>query len=189
MTLGTPVTDLDSRFSSAGATALPWTAAEEQLQKAGVFWVTTVRAEGRPHVVPLIAVWLEGALYFCTGEGEQKAKNIANNAQVVITTGSNSFGEGLDIVVEGEAVELNDGAKLGRVADAYRAKYGEGWSFTVRDGKFSPDTGSSGGDEVRVPVFEVAPAKVFGFSRADPRAGGPWRTASRFSQTRWRFQR
>jgi nitroimidazol reductase NimA-like FMN-containing flavoprotein (pyridoxamine 5'-phosphate oxidase superfamily) len=189
MTLGAPVTDLDSRFSSAGATALPWTAAEEQLQKAGVYLVATVRPNGRPHVVPLIAVWLEGALYFCTGEDEQKAKNIAKNAQVVISTGSNAFSEGLDIVLEGKAVELNDEAKLGLVADAYLAKYGDGWRFTVRDGRFSPDIGPPDAGEVRVPVFEVTPTKVLGFRRADPRAGGPWRPTSRFSQTRWRFQR
>ena len=65
--------------------------------------MSTVRPEGRPHVVPLLAVWLEGALYFGTSEGERKAKNLATNTQVTITTGCNSFSEGLDIVVEGEA--------------------------------------------------------------------------------------
>ena len=37
MTIEAPVTDLDAEFSSPGTTALPWTDAEEQLQKADVF--------------------------------------------------------------------------------------------------------------------------------------------------------
>ncbi len=172
MTLEAPVTDLDSRFSTPDATALSWRDAEEQLKNAGVFWVSTVRPEGRPHVVPLIAVWLDGALYFSTGEDERKAKNLAKNTQVTITTGCNSFTEGLDIVVEGEAVLVSNEAKLRRVADAYVAKYGEGWLFPVSD----------------VLVFEVTPTKAFGFGRGNVLAGGPWSAGARYNQTRWRFQ-
>jgi nitroimidazol reductase NimA-like FMN-containing flavoprotein (pyridoxamine 5'-phosphate oxidase superfamily) len=96
MTLETqsPITDLDSRFSTPDAAALPWKDAERELQNVGVFWVSTVRPEGRPHVVPLLAVWLDGALYFATSEGEQKAKNLATNAHVTITTGCNSLRRG-----------------------------------------------------------------------------------------------
>ena len=108
MTIEAPVTDLDAEFSSPGTTALPWTDAEEQLQKADVFWLSTVRPEGQPHVVPLIAVWLNGSLYFATGDGERKAKNLAKNRQVSITTGCNDLNKGLDIVVEGQPSLLED---------------------------------------------------------------------------------
>ncbi|MGH2588195.1 MAG: pyridoxamine 5'-phosphate oxidase family protein [Dehalococcoidia bacterium] len=170
MTLETPVSELDSEFSSPGATAVPWNEAEQQLQKAEVFWLSTVRPNGRPHVVPLIAVWLDGALYFSTSEAENKAKNLAKNTQVAITTGSNALTEGLDFVVEGEAVAVRDDAKLRRVADAYAAKYGEGWRLPGRDG---------------VLVFEVTPTKAFGFGRGDAQGPPP---QGGFSQTRWRFQ-
>lgn len=169
MTLKTPVTDLDSDFSSTSATALPWMDAEQQPQKAGVFWLSTVRPEGRPHVAPLIAVWLDGALYFCTGEGERKAQNLAKNARVAIITGCNALTEGLDIVVEGEAAVVSDDAKLRRLAEAYVAKYGEGWRLPGLDG---------------VLVFEVTPATAFGFGRGDAKAPPP---QGGFSQTRWRF--
>jgi hypothetical protein len=33
-----------------------------------------VRADSRPHVTPLIALWLDAAMYFCAGASEQKAK-------------------------------------------------------------------------------------------------------------------
>jgi nitroimidazol reductase NimA-like FMN-containing flavoprotein (pyridoxamine 5'-phosphate oxidase superfamily) len=170
MTFEAPVAELDRRFSSHGATALPWTDAEQQLQRAEVFWISTVRPEGRPHVVPLIAVWLDGALYFCTGEAERKAKNLAKNTEVAITTGRNTLSEELDIVVEGEAVVVSDDAKVRRVADAYEAKYGEGWRIAGLDG---------------VLVFEVTPTTAFGFGRGDAKSPPP---GGGFSQTRWRFQ-
>jgi len=171
MTLRAPITDLDSNFSSPGATALPWVDAEQHLQKAEVFWLSTVRPEGRPHVVPLIAVWLDGALYFITGEEERKAKNLAKNPQVTITTGCNALSEGLDLVVEGEAVVVSDDSKRRRVVDAYVAKYGEGWRLPIGDVLF----------------FEVTPTTAFGFGRSEaPQSWGP-PPAGGFSQTRWRF--
>jgi nitroimidazol reductase NimA-like FMN-containing flavoprotein (pyridoxamine 5'-phosphate oxidase superfamily) len=170
MTLEAPVAELDSQFSSPGATALPWTDAERRLQEAGVYWLSTVRPEGRPHVAPLIAVWLDGALYFCTGEAERKATNLAKNTQVAITTGRNALSDGLDIVVEGEAVVVSDDAQLRRLAEAYVAKYGEGWRLPGADG---------------VVVFEVTPTKAFGFGREDAKSPPP---GGGFNQTRWRFQ-
>jgi nitroimidazol reductase NimA-like FMN-containing flavoprotein (pyridoxamine 5'-phosphate oxidase superfamily) len=169
MNLEAPVTDLDSRFSSPGAVALLWKEAERQLQKAGVYWLSTMRPEGRPHVAPLFAVWLDGALYFCTGDAERKAKNLAYNPQVAITTGHNALGEGLDLVVEGEAVVVSDGAKVRRVADAYAAKYGKGWRIAGLDG---------------VVTFEVTPTTAFGFGRGDAKSPPP---GGGFNQTRWRF--
>ena len=49
-------------------------------------WVTTVRPDGRPHVTPLVAVWLDDALYFCTGDDERKARNLRENRSCVMTT-------------------------------------------------------------------------------------------------------
>ena len=189
MTLQTPVTELDPRFSSSGAAAVPWNDAEAILKDAGIYWLSTVRPDGRPHVAPILALWLDGALYFCTGESEQKAKNLALNPSVIITTGQNDLNAGLDIVVEGEAVPVNDDTRLHSLAEAYVAKYGEGWRFVVHDGAFRneerPPESSSGFDSdgadrlkkyIRVPVFQTSPRTAFGFGRG-----------SQFSQTRWRF--
>src|SRR5215211_4211545 len=120
-----PVTELDARFSSEGATPREWSEAERHLEDAEVFWVSTVRPDGRPHVTPLIAVWLDGALYFCTGPEERKAQNLVQNPHCVITTGCNVM-EGLDLVLEGTAVRVQDEARLHRLADLYAAKYA-GW--------------------------------------------------------------
>jgi nitroimidazol reductase NimA-like FMN-containing flavoprotein (pyridoxamine 5'-phosphate oxidase superfamily) len=138
------------------------------LEEAQIFWLSTVRPDGRPHVTPLIAVWLDGAIYFCTGESERKAKNIANNSNCILTTGCNRF-EGYDVVVEGKAKHVSNDDKLKRIADRYLQKYGEAWRFEVRDGAFI-------GDGNRALVFEVTPITAFGFGKDEP-----------FSQTKWSF--
>jgi general stress protein 26 len=168
MTRKEPVTELDPQFSSADATATPWADARDILEQAEVFWLSTVRPDGRPHVTTLLAVWLDDALYFCTGESERKAKNIAHSASCILTTGCNTYSDGLDIVVEGEAVRVTDEALLRRLAEQWVTKYD--WPFTVRDGAFHGEEGNV------AMVFEVAPVTAFGFGKGE-----------QFSQTRWRF--
>jgi nitroimidazol reductase NimA-like FMN-containing flavoprotein (pyridoxamine 5'-phosphate oxidase superfamily) len=148
------------------------------LERAKIYWVTTVRPDGRPHVTPLVAAWLNDALYFSTGESERKAKNLANNTHVVMTTGCNTFRQGFDLVVEGEAAEVSDEPTLRRVADAFVSKYD--WHFEVRGGAFyetrGPDPREEGRSDSRVLVYRVRPTKVFGYGRGEF-----------FSATRWRF--
>jgi len=168
-----PVTRLDTRFSSADATATDWAHARKTLHDAEVFWVSTVRPDGRPHVTPLIAVWLDDALYFCTGASERKARNLAHNTHCIMTTGCNALHEGLDLVVEGDARRVTDDAKLRRVAEAYASKYGRDWRFAVRDGAFHHEGVHEGAVAL---VFEVAPRTAFGFGKG-----------RQYSQTRWRF--
>ena len=125
-----------------------------------------MRPDGRPHVTPLFAVWLDGALYFCTGQGERKAKNLVGNPHCVITTGCNVL-EGFDLVVEGEAVQVRNESKLQRVAEGYASKYD--WHYTIRDSAFYGEGG-------RAEVYEVGPTTAFGFGKGEMS-----------SQTRWRF--
>jgi len=65
-----PVTEL-SAFSSADATPTEWSQARDELAGAEVYWLSTVRPDGRPHVTPLLGIWLEGALYW-TGRAESE---------------------------------------------------------------------------------------------------------------------
>jgi hypothetical protein len=164
-----PVAQLDARFSSGDATAVAWERARAELERAGVYWLTTVRADGRPHVTPLIAVWVGDALYFCTGPTEQKAKNLSHSTHCIVTTGCNALDEGFDVVVESDAVRVLDDAELKPIADAYEQKYGSTWHFDVRDGAFRHEAGEAW-------VFKLAPAKAFGFGKGEP-----------YSQTRYRF--
>lgn len=174
-----PTTELDTRFSSEDATPTAWVDAVMVLNEAEIYWLSTVRPDGRPHVTPLIAVWTEDALYFCTGPTESEARNLDGNAHCTITTGCNMLNEdGLDVVIEADAVQVRDESTLQRIADAYVAKYGEDWHFVVQDGGFIHESeaqeGSTSG-EVR--VYEATPVTAFGFGKG-----------ATFSQTAWRFR-
>jgi uncharacterized pyridoxamine 5'-phosphate oxidase family protein len=163
-----PVTELDPRYSDDGVTPPEWAEARRRLEDAELFWVTTVRPDGRPHITPLLALWSEDALYFCTGPTEQKAKNLAGNPHCILMTGCNTLHEGMDLVVAGDATKVSDDAKLQRIADAYVAKYGDDWRFEVHDGAFHHGPGEAW-------VFEVAPVTAYGFAKGE------------YSHTRWRF--
>jgi nitroimidazol reductase NimA-like FMN-containing flavoprotein (pyridoxamine 5'-phosphate oxidase superfamily) len=164
-----PMAGLEPQFSSDDATPTPWAEARECLEKAEVYWLSTVRPDGRPHVTPLVAVWLDGALYFASGPDERKAKNLARNPHCVITTGRNVL-DGLDLVVEGDATMVGDEARLRRVADSYASKYEPPFDFTVRD--FYGEDGEGGA----AVVYQLTPVKAFGFGKGES-----------FSQTRWSF--
>ena len=108
----TPRTSLDERFSDPKATATSWEETRKVLEAAELTWLTTVRADGRPHQTPLVTVWQDGALYFCTGTEEQKAVNLRHNPHVLLTVADRRWDEGLDVVVEGDAVQVSDEATL-----------------------------------------------------------------------------
>jgi nitroimidazol reductase NimA-like FMN-containing flavoprotein (pyridoxamine 5'-phosphate oxidase superfamily) len=156
-----PMTQLDERFSDPEARATTWEAAREVLESAQLSWISTVRADGRPHVTPLVAVWLDGALHFTTGPTEQKSRNLEADPHVVLTTGCNRWDEGLDVMVEGEARRVTDPAKLARLADAWKAKWDGRWQFDVAEGGFHHDAGGL------AHVFAITPTKVLAFGK-DP---------------------
>src|SRR5437016_14185523 len=119
----TPRTELDTRFSEPEAQPTSWEDTLEAIRQAEIFWISTVRADGRPHVTPLVAVWLDDAIYFATGPGEQKAANLRTNQNVILTTGCNEWERGLDVVVEGEAVQVMDESVLERLAETWATKW------------------------------------------------------------------
>ena len=164
-----PSAEQDPRFGDPDSPPTPWSEARRVLETAELFWISTVRSDGRPHVTPLPAVWHDGRLHFCTGAAEQKAVNLAGNPHVALTTGTNRWKEGLDLVVEGSAVQVTDGVRLRALADLWRSKYRGDWDFAVEQGRFSHEDGGS------AIVFEVAPVKVLAFAKG------------RFAQTRYRF--
>ena len=162
-----PTAELNEGFSEPGATARPWTEVAEVLAETEMFWLSTVRGDGRPHVTPLPAIWLDGALHFCAGSHEQKAKNLQANPDCVLAAGANQFRAGLDVVVEGPAVLVTDPARLQRLAAVWKSKLD--WDFKVTDGGFRDPAGRLG------LVFGVTPAKVLAFGK------------NPCSQTRYRF--
>jgi len=165
-----PVTTLDTRFSGPGAVATDWDDALRVIEEAEVFWISTVRADGRPHVTPLTAVWLDGAIHFTTGGAEQKAINLTCNPYVTLSTGCNDWERGLDVVVEGQAVPVTESKILERLAKKWATKWDGRWQWQMGEGGFQHEDGNE-----PVLVFSVAPAKVLAFGKGS------------FSHTSYRF--
>jgi general stress protein 26 len=137
------------------------------LSNAEMFWLSTVRRDGRPHVTPLPAIWLDGILHFCAGSHEQKAKNLRSNPRCILACGANQFRSGFDVVVEGTASRVTDPAQLQRLAAMWKSKLD--WDFQVISDGFRDPAGRTG------LVFGVKPAKVLAFGK------------SPYSQARYRF--
>lgn len=176
-----PTTELDARYSSAlhprpGAadvTATAWHEAQRRLEAAEIFWVSSVRPDGRLHVTPVIAAWYDGVLYFSTGRTEQKARNLAHDGHCALTTGGNSLTEGLDLVIEGMAERVTDPVVVDEVVAAFEAQYGA--HITSPEGTFH-----GFGDSMRRGedlLFAVAPTVAYGFGR----------DAGVYAHTRWTF--
>jgi general stress protein 26 len=157
---------IDPRYGDASATAPGWDELERLLTDAQLYWIITVRADGRPHAVPLVGVWHEGAFAFCTGAAEQKQRNLDHNRHVAVTTGStgaSGWDRGKDLVVEGTAERVTDADALQALADAWFAKYGDDWRFEVRGQEFVEAGRTSDGAAGGARVYRVAPAKVIAF--------------------------
>lgn len=149
--------------------ATPCSEGRRRFAEAGTFWLATVRPDGRPHVRPPLAVWLDDTLNVAASATSRKAKNLAPNAYCAITTEADDA----DLVIEGEAAMVRDETTLHRVAELYLAKYA--WPVTVRDGAIEAD----GAPTARPPpydVYELSPTIAFGFGKVET-----------FNPTRWRF--
>ena len=160
---------IDSRFSASESEPTPWSEVEELLERAELYWISTVRQDGRPHVTPLIAVLHDGAMHFSTGLREQKAHNLEKNPSVALTTGRNDWAGGVDVVVEGTAVRITGRERLQGLADAVEAKYGSVWHSDVEGDEGFESVGGLAA------VFRIDASKVMAFAK-DP-----------FSQTTFRL--
>ena len=132
---------------------LTWAWAEERLLASHNYYLTTVRPDGTPHVMPLWGIWVDDRLYFSTGAKSVKARNLAANAACVICTDNAAEA----VVLEGTASPLDDAARLKTLSPHYARKYK---SFTL-----DPKMG---------PIFEVRPKVVFGLSEKNFKAMTRW---------------
>jgi nitroimidazol reductase NimA-like FMN-containing flavoprotein (pyridoxamine 5'-phosphate oxidase superfamily) len=168
--MNVPRAEIDPRYGNDGMPPTDWADVVRVLQTAGVFWITTLRPGGGPHVTPLVAVWSNDRLNFCFGVGEQKDINVQADPRVAMTTGTNSWDGGLDVVIEGEAVAVTDTVSLKQLAEVWTTVWDGRWDYEVGDGCFHHP-----GSTERVLVFTVEPSTAYAFAK------------SPFSQTRYRF--
>ena len=145
--------------TKGGKGLLPWKWALKPIANARAYWIATTRPDGRPHLMTVWAVWLNGQLLFSTGKNSRKGRNLARNSNCVLCPRV----DGRVVIIEGLAKRTQDAALLKAFVKAYYKKYK--WDM------------NSMLDE---PVFALQPRVVFGWSE-EPEENF-MRTA-----TRWRF--
>jgi hypothetical protein len=118
---------------------IPWSQTTEHLAASQFYWVAAVLAAGstpaRPHVRPVLGVWLDGAWWSTTGR-TRKARALDENPRCAVTASTGA----IDVVLEGAATFVTDRAALDRLAAAYQDKYG--WPVAVDDGAFDAPYGA-----------------------------------------------
>ena len=100
---------------------LPWSWAAAKLAGGRNYWLVTASAEGRPHALPVWAVWddAEHRLVFSCGPRSRKARNIRANPRVAVAVDDTV--ECLSL--EGGAEVLSDETRREEWARRYVAKY------------------------------------------------------------------
>src|SRR5258707_1645641 len=79
-----PMTTLDTRHGVPRGGVTPWEETRRVLETAELFWLSTVRADGRPHVTPLVAVRHDGAIHFTSTDTAQKTVNLHGNPHDIV---------------------------------------------------------------------------------------------------------
>jgi hypothetical protein len=162
-----------------GNKPIPWSRALEALEaetaKTGeaathkTWWLGTTRPDGRPHSAGVGAMWADGKVYFVSGPGTRKSRNLAKNPNCVISVPLT----GLDLVLEGTARVVTDEPTLQRLAKLYNS---QGWPARVSDGAFTAPFSAPSAGPAPWNLWVFTPLAAIGVSTVEP--GGA---------TRWRF--
>jgi PPOX class probable F420-dependent enzyme len=141
-----------------GTGLLPWSWAEQRLTASHDYWLATVNADGRPHVMPVWGVWDGEVLWFSSSPGSRKARNLARDPRATVTTDNT----GEPVVVEGTVDRVSDEPSTVTFANLVNTKYATDYSVEF----FLANA-----------TFRLSPVWAFGLVQADF-TGSP---------TRWRF--
>ncbi len=141
---------------------LPWKWAEAKLKKSRQYWIATTRPDGRPHVMIIWGLWMDGRLYFSTGKTSRKARNLASNPNCTMCTDDS----GEAVILEGVVEHEREGETIRNFLRLYEKKY-----------KFDMSSGADDFLKLKEPVFYLRPKVAFAL----------WEKKFSTSATRWLF--
>src|SRR5215813_2502944 len=98
-----------------GLASLDWSQVEHQLTdllmlddprspNRSTFWLTTLNADGSPHVTSVGALWHAGSVWFQTGDRTRKAKNVARDPRCTVSVATGGY----DVTVAGVARRVTE---------------------------------------------------------------------------------
>lgn len=109
-------TDVEQRL-------MDWHDVEQRLREAIVYWIGTVRPDGRPHASPIWGIWHAGRFWFDGSPETRRGKNIARNPHITITLEDGTR----PVIMEGVVADLHapDLALRVELSRVYTAKYAD----------------------------------------------------------------
>lgn len=155
-----------------GNAVLPWSRPHDLLA-AGIFlphtsFLGTVRPDGRPHAAGIGAVWLDGDIYFTSGPGTRKSRNLAANPACTIAVKLPT----IDLVLEGKAVRVTDEPTLEQVAA--RCREG-GWPVQVAGDAFTGPYSAPSAGPPPWHLYRFTFHTAIGNATAEPNGATLWR--------------
>ena len=120
---------LDTRFSEASE-AVGWQQVSDALAAAELYWLTTVRADAARTSPRWSGRGWTTRSCSAPAPRSRRRRTSTHSTAVAVTTGVNTWNDGLDVVVEGDAERVTGIDTLTRLADAIREKYNGEWDFT-----------------------------------------------------------
>lgn len=132
-------------------------------------FLSTTRPDGKAHTAPVGALWHDGDMYFTSGSGTRKSRNLAKNPQGTLSVRL----KGIDVVLEGEASRVTDPETLEALASNYRAA---GWPVTVDGDAFTAEFSAPSAGPPPWDLYRFRFNRVFGVATEEP-----------WGATRWNF--
>lgn len=158
-----------------------WADAARLLATGGWFFLSTVRPDGAPHTMPVLAalsdptldagVADEPVLYVASKDTARKSRNLAADGRCTLATDA----EELHLIVEGVGRRVRDEEGLRRAAAAFLAVYE--WPTVPLGDTLDADYGAPTSGGPPYDVYAITPARAFGFPVDESR-----------TPTRWVFQ-
>lgn len=147
-----------------------WDEGLRHLRDGMWYWLATLRPDGAPHVRPILALFVDDAMYLVSNTRSRKARNVEVDSRCAICV----MDDEAHAVLEGEARRVTDERTLQKVRDAYASKYD--WTTEVQGAELGAEYGAPTAGGPPFAVYEVTPSTAYAFG-----------TEPTFSPTRWRF--
>jgi hypothetical protein len=151
---------------------MPWSRAQEAVGSGPLgpdvpAFLGTVRPNGRPHSAGVGLAEHDGHIYFTSGPGARKARNLAENPACTLSLRL----PGIDLILEGEAERVLDPSTIDQVAAVYRDG---GWP-AERDGDAltAPYSAQSAGPPPWQ-LYRLNVRRAFGVGLREPHGASRW---------------
>ena len=155
-----------------GSAPLAWSRALKQLEKnSGTYWLATTNPDGRPHVVAIGALWVDGKIYFTSSTRTRKGRNLAARPDCAFSISLTD----IDVVIEGAAVRITDRPTLLRLAKRYAD---QGWPASVSGDALTAEYSAPSAGPPPWNLYVLRPTTAFGVATAEPNGATRWQFAN-----------